>query len=352
MAVRISRQAGSGHRPRPDAAVRYGVALTRYGIVWVTLGLFVLLAVTSDSFLTGPNLRNVLDQQAVLLISASVSTLTMIAGGFDISISAVAVAAPLVALRVENATGSIPLGVLAGCGFGLAVGLLNGSAVAYARINSFITTLATSFIVFGIGFVVSERSIMRPVGDAFRDIARSRFGGLTSASWISLATVAVAWVALSATRFGRYVYATGGNPEAARLAGVPVDRIAVTVFALSGLFAGLAGVVASSRSISATPSDSFYFVFGVIAAIVVGGTSIAGGDGAVWRTLLGALFIAFMVNGFNLHEIDPIWQRVILGVAILVAVILDAWSRAQRYHRGSVPTPSQERDRRSDASSV
>ena len=106
---------------------------------------------------------------------------------------------------------------------------------------------------------------------------------------------------------------------------------------------GRSGVVASSRSISATPSDSFNFVFGVIAAIVVGGTSIAGGDGAVWRTLLGALFIAFMVNGFNLHEIDPIWQRVILGAAILVAVILDARSRAQRFHRGDVPAASQER---------
>ena len=184
---------------------------------------------------------------------------------------------------------------------------------------------------------------MRPAGDAFAAIARSRFGGLTAATWISLATVAAAWVMLSASRFGRYVYATGGNPEAARLAGVPTERITVVVFDLSGLFAGLAGVVASSRSISATPSDSFNFVFGVIAAIVVGGTSIAGGDGAVWRTLLGALFIAFMVNGFNLHEIDPIWQRVILGAAILVAVILDARSRAQRFHGGDVPAASQER---------
>ena len=342
MALRISQQDGSGHRPRPDAAVRYGVVLTRYGIVWVTLALFALLAATADGFLTGPNLRNVLDQQATLLISASVATLTMIAGGFDVSISAVAVAAPLVALRVENATGSIPLGVLAGCGFGLAVGLLNGSVVAYGRINSFITTLATSFIVFGLGFVVSQRSIMRPAGDAFSAIARSRWAGLTAATWISLATVAAAWVALSASRFGRYVYATGGNAEAAHLAGVPTARITVTVFALSGLFAGLAGVVASSRAISATPTDSFNFVFGVIAAIVVGGTSIAGGDGAVWRTLLGALFIAFMVNGFNLHEIDPIWQRVILGAAILVAVVLDAWSREQRFQRGDVSVPPRE----------
>ncbi len=305
-------------------------ALARYGIVWVTLALFVVLAITTDGFLTGPNLRNVLDQQATLLIAASVATLTMIAGGFDVSISAVAVAAPLVALRVENATGSVALALLAGCAFGLVVGTVNGSVVSFAKINSFITTLATSFIVFGIGFLVSDRSILRPESENYRDIARTRVADLTTATWISLGVVAIAWVTLSATRFGRHVYATGGNIEAAKLAGIRTGRIIVLVFALSGLAAGLAGVVASSRAISATPSDDFSFVFGVIAAIVVGGTSIAGGTGAVWRTLLGALFIAFMVNGFNLHQIDPIWQRIIQGVVILVAVAADAWSRSRR----------------------
>jgi ribose transport system permease protein len=304
--------------------------VARFGIVWVTLALFVVLAITTDGFLTAPNLRNVLDQQATLLIAASVATLTMIAGGFDVSIAAVAVVAPLVALRVENATGSVVLALIAGCAFGLAVGAANGSIVAFARINSFITTLAMSFIVFGLGYIVSERSILRPVSENFRDIARTRALSLTTATWISLAVVAVAWIALAGTRFGRHVYATGGNAEAARLAGVRTRHIVVSVFALSGLAAGLAGVVAASRTISATPSDDFSFVFGVIAAIVVGGTSIAGGTGTVWRTLLGALFIAFMVNGFNLHQVDPIWQRVIQGVVILVAVAADAWSRSRR----------------------
>ncbi len=304
--------------------------LARFGIVWVTLALFVVLAITTDGFLTAPNLRNVLDQQATLLIAASVATLAMIAGGFDVSIAAVAVVAPLVALRVENATGSVVVALIAGCAFGLAVGLANGSIVAFARINSFITTLAMSFIVFGLGYIVSERSILRPVSENFRDIARTRVLSLTTATWISLAVVAVAWIALAGTRFGRHVYATGGNAEAARLAGVRTRYIVVSVFALSGLAAGLAGVVAASRTISATPSDDFSFVFGVIAAIVVGGTSIAGGTGAVWRTLLGAFFIAFMVNGFNLHQVDPIWQRVIQGVVILVAVAADAWSRSRR----------------------
>ena len=217
--------------------------------------------------------------------------------------------------------------------------MANGSIVAFARINSFITTLATSFIVFGIGYVVSERSIMRPSSDSFRDIARTRVAELTTATWISLAVVSVAWITLAGTRFGRHVYATGGNAEAARLAGVRTRQVVVAVFALSGLAAGLAGVVAASRTISATPSDDFSFVFGVIAAIVVGGTSIAGGTGAVWRTLLGAFFIAFMVNGFNLHQIDPIWQRIIQGLVILVAVshrrLVESPARLARMNRPS-----------------
>ena len=137
----------------------------------------------------------------------------------------------------------------------------------------------------------------------------------------------MAWILLSRSRFGRHVYAAGGNAEAARLAGVPVARVKTICFAMSGAAAGLAGVVSSSRSLSALPSDDFSFVFGVIAAVVVGGTSIAGGEGAVWRTIAGAFFIALMINGFNLHQIDPIWQRVIQGAVILAAVSIDSWTQ-------------------------
>ena len=142
--------------------------------------------------------------------------------------------------------------------------------------------------------------------------------------------VALAWFVLSRTKFGRYIYATGGNSEAAHLSGVNTRMVTALTFAMSGAAAGLAGTLNSARSGSALPSDDFSYVFSVIAAIVVGGTSIAGGEGAVWRTVLGALFLAFMVNGFNIHQVDPIWQRVIQGVVILVAVGLDAWARRSR----------------------
>ena len=301
-------------------------AARRYGIAVVTVALFLFLAATTDGFLSQANFRNILDQQSALLIAASFATITMIAGGFDISAASVYVVAPLFALQVENSTGNVALAVAAGVAVGLVVGVANGLVVTALKVNSFIATLATSFMVFGAGFLISDRSVLRASTDAYPAIARTRWWGITTGAWIAAAVVAVAWILLSRTRFGRHVYAAGGNAEAARLAGVPVARVKTICFALAGGAAGLAGVV-SSRSLSALPSDDFSFVFGVIAAVVVGGTSIAGGEGAVWRTIAGAFFIALMVNGFNLHQIDPIWQRVIQGAVILAAVSIDSWTQ-------------------------
>ena len=302
-------------------------AARRYGIAVVTVALFVALAATTDGFLSQANFRNILDQQSALLIAASFATITMIAGGFDISAASVFVVSPLFALQVENATGNPVLALVVGVAVGLAVGVANGLVVTALKVNSFIATLATSFMVFGAGFLVSDRSVLRASTDGYPAIARTRWWGITTGAWIAAAVVAVAWVLLSRTRFGRHVYAVGGNAEAARLAGVPVARVKTITFALAGAAAGLAGVVSSSRSLSALPSDDFSFVFGVIAAVVVGGTSIAGGEGAVWRTIAGAFFIALMINGFNLHQVDPIWQRVIQGAVILGAVSIDSWTQ-------------------------
>ena len=301
--------------------------MRQYGIAVVTLVLFVLLASTTDGFLTGPNFRNILDQQATLLIAASFVTITMIAGGFDLSVASVYVVAPLFALQVERETGNALLAAAVGVLVGLTVGVLNGVIVTALKVNSFIATLATSFMVFGVGFLVSDRSILRASTDLYPDLARARWLGLTSATWIAFVVVIVAAVVLSRTRFGRHVYAVGGNAEAARLAGVSVAKVTILTFGLAGAATGLAGVIGSARSLSAQPSDDFSFVFGVISAVVVGGTSIAGGEGAVWRTVAGAIFIALMTNGFNLHQIDPIWQRIIQGCVILGAVGIDTWSQ-------------------------
>ena len=310
--------------------MNFALLFRNYGILLVTILLFVILAVTADGFATERNLRNILDQQSMVIIAASFMTIAIISGNFDVSVSAIFVTAPLFGLRVENMTGNVFLAVAAALAVGLIMGAINGFIVTRLKINSFIGTLATSFMFFGAGFLVSSRSLMRPETDAYRLIARSRFLGLTSATWIAIAVVIIATILLSRTRFGRNVFAVGGNMEAARLAGVAVNRVRTMAFLLLGAAAALAGVLNSSRSISAQPSDDFSFVFAVLTAVIVGGTSIAGGQGAIWRTTTAAFFLAFLNNGFNLLQIDPIWQRLIEGAVIIMAVAVDTWTKQRR----------------------
>ncbi len=310
--------------------LNFALLFRNYGILLVTIGLFVVLAVTADGFATERNLRNILDQQSMVIIAAAFMTIAIISGNFDVSVSAIFVTAPLFGLKVENLTGNVFLAVVAAIAVGLIMGAINGFIVTRLKINSFIGTLATSFMFFGAGFLISSRSLMRPETDAYRLIARSRFLGLTSATWIAIAVVIIATILLSRTRFGRNVFAVGGNMEAARLAGVAVNRVQTMAFLLLGAAAALAGVLNSSRSISAQPSDDFSFVFAVLTAVIVGGTSIAGGQGAIWRTTTAAFFLAFLNNGFNLLQIDPIWQRLIEGAVIIMAVAVDTWTKNRR----------------------
>tara|TARA_B100000579_G_scaffold352534_1_gene306922 strand:- start:1062 stop:1997 length:936 start_codon:yes stop_codon:yes gene_type:complete len=299
----------------------------KYGIAVITISLFLILSLTTEGFFTERNIRNLLDQQSTILIAASFMTIVIISGNFDISISAIFVVAPLFALNIENATGNILLSVLGGVGIGIILGSFNALVVTYFKVNSFIATLATSFMFFGFGYLISDRSLMRPVTDSYQQIARTKFFDITSATWISLVVVILASILLTRTRFGRNVFATGGNQEAARLAGINVPQVQAITFILLGAAAALAGIVNSSRSISAQPSDDFSFVFAVLTAVIVGGTSIMGGKGAIWRTVAAAFFLAFMNNGFNLLQVDPLWQRIILGLVIVIAVALDSWSQ-------------------------
>ncbi|MDG1414233.1 MAG: ABC transporter permease [Alphaproteobacteria bacterium] len=310
--------------------MNFALLFRNYGILLVTIGLFIVLALTADGFATERNLRNILDQQSMVIIAAAFMTIAIISGNFDVSVSAIFVTAPLFGLKVENMTGNVLLAVVAAIAVGLIMGAINGFIVTRLKINSFIGTLATSFMFFGAGFLISSRSLMRPESDAYRLIARSRFLGLTSATWIAIGVVIIATILLSRTRFGRNVFAVGGNMEAARLAGVAVNRVQTTAFLLLGAAAALAGVLNSSRSISAQPSDDFSFVFAVLTAVIVGGTSIAGGQGAIWRTTTAAFFLAFLNNGFNLLQIDPIWQRLIEGAVIIMAVAVDTWTKNRR----------------------
>ncbi len=299
-------------------------SFTKLAVLWALAIVFVGLTLTTNNFLSIMNLRNILDQQAFILIIAGFATIVMISGGFDVSLGAIYILSPIVALKVENATGSIVAMVLAGAAVGIIAGTINGLIIAFGKINSFITTLATSFMLFGLAYILSDGSILTLSNFDSRSFVTRRILGITSATWMAISFLVICWVLLERTRFGRSIFALGGNIEAARLSGVRVARLQIIAFTLGGFGAGLAGALNSIRTTSAQASDDFSVIFAVIAAIVVGGTSIAGGSGAIWRSVAGVFFIAVLVNGFNLNGIDPVYQRIIQGMVILLAVGADS----------------------------
>jgi len=304
-------------------------SFTKLAVLWALATVFIGLTATTDNFFSVMNLRNILDQQAFVLIIAGFATIVIISGGFDVSLGAIYILSPIVALKVENATGSILYMVLAGAAVGITAGIVNGLIIAYAKINSFITTLATSFILFGLAYILSDGSILMISDIESRSFVTTKIFGITSATWMALLFLIISWILLERTRFGRSIFAVGGNIEAARLSGIRVNRVQIVAFTLGGFGAGLAGALNSIRTTSAQASDDFSVIFAVIAAIVVGGTSIAGGSGAIWRSVAGVFFIAILVNGFNLNGIDPVFQRIIQGLVILLAVGADS-IRSQR----------------------
>jgi ribose transport system permease protein len=298
------------------------------GILIPFLILFVVLSLTSSPFATKTNLLNILDQQSATLIIAAAGTLVLVAGGLDLSVGATysfaGVVSAYFALRTNPA-----IAILLGIGAGLLVGLVNGVVTTRFRINSLITTLAMAFIVGGCASLVTKGNLLvlfdKP---GFGKFARTEFLGVRTSIWLMVvAVILIGWL-LAATAAGRYMYAAGGNAEAARLAGVRVHGIRTLTFVLSGGAAGLAGVIDTSRVLSAQASEGdTSLAFTVLAGIVVGGTSILGGEGAVWRTVVGVLFIALIGNGYILLGLDPLYEQITMGVILLAAVGLDALTR-------------------------
>ncbi len=308
-------------------AWRRGVSAAReYGIVLAFLILFVTLAIASPAFLTVDNLKNILDQNAAMGIMACAGTLLFIAGGFDLSIGAVFALSGVIAAQVAGETG-IVLAVLAGLLAGLGVGVVNGTVATVGRVNAFVGTLASSIIVRGLALLASGGALVTVSAPSFAVLGSDSVGPIkiTVLCWLvfALACGFVLW----RTTLGEAIYACGGNPEAARLSGIRVALVRGSMFALSGLAAGLAGILEASRVSTGQSDAGAGLELSVIAGIVVGGTSIYGGAGAIWRTTLGVLLLALIGNGFTLLGVSADYQQMFQGAIILGAVALDAWAR-------------------------
>jgi ribose transport system permease protein len=293
-----------------------------YGIVLSFLVLFLGLALATDKFLTRQNLLNILDQSAPVGIITCAATLCIIAGVFDLSAGAVFAVAAVTACNIALVAGTTA-GIVAGILTGGLLGGLNAVLVHYIRINSFIATLASSIVFRGLAIIVTGGNIVTVTDERFAILGTATLLGAKYTVWVYGAVVAVTWILLARSVPGRYVYAVGGNAEAANLSGIRVDLIRGMTFIISGLCAGIAGVLAASRTSSAQPSMGLGLELSAIAAAVVGGTSIAGGEGAIWRGVLGVLILAMIGNGFNLLGINTTYQQVVQGLLILIAVGTD-----------------------------
>jgi ribose transport system permease protein len=311
---------------------RIDVGVVRdYGIVVAFVVLFVTLSISSNVFLTWSNMKNLAFQTAPVGTIAAGGTLVFIAGGFDLSVGAISGFAAIIAGKIFLGTGvglwgSLILGAFVGLGCGVGNGLL----VTLGRVNAFMATLATSIIIYGFAQVVTSGNLVSVQAPRFSTLGLGNAWGINFPIFVWLGFVLICGFLLSRTTFGRYAYAVGGNAEAARLSGVRVNVIRTATFAMSGLAAGIAGVILFSEVSTAQWNANTGIEFDAITAIVLGGTSLFGGEGAIWRTVLGAFFLVMIGNGFDLLGTTPQWQYVIKGLILAAAVSLDAWARRRR----------------------
>jgi len=296
------------------------------------LGLLVLgaaLSILTDRFLSFSNLANVGQQIAVISIVALGATYVIIAGGIDLSVgSVVALSSVVFALAFSNAGLAWPVAVMAALATGIAVGVVNGLFVTLGRLPAFIATLATLSMARGLALVVSEGRPISGFPDEFRTITSGRIVGDVPVSiGLTIILFVLGGMALRHTVFGRAVYALGGSEEVARLSGIRIVRLKVAIYALAGFCAAVGGLVLTSRLNSAQPVAGQGLELDVIAAVVIGGASLSGGQGTAFGTLLGALIIGVLRNGLNLLNVSSFWQQVAVGGVIAAAVMTDTLRR-------------------------
>jgi ribose transport system permease protein len=297
-----------------------------YAIVVCVLALFVTLSLASDVFLTPRNLLNVLEQVAPTGIVAFALTFLLVVGEFDLSAGALFVFSGILAAKLQPAIGTWPA-LLTGIAAALGLGVVNGLLVTHARINSFVCTLATSLMVTGLGLVITKGFLLNVQDPSFGSLGTDSVLGVKYSIWLLVLSAVAGGFVMARTKFGRWLYAVGGNVEAARLSGIDTRAVKVVAFALSGFAAGLGGAILVSRTATGQAGNGIDIVLAAFAAVVVGGTSVMGGRGAIWRTVLGILFLTLITNGFNLLQVEPVYQSIIEGAIILVAVSADSLSR-------------------------
>jgi ribose transport system permease protein len=287
------------------------------------LALVVYFSVRAEAFLTAANLTLISGQAGILLLASLGATLVIVAGSVDLSVGSVALLTGAVLASLINAGIGNPVVVLlVAVAVGAAIGLLNGVVFAYGRVPSFIATLGTLSLFAGIGLTILEGSTINFTNQGIRDLAIGQFiPNVQNAALIALIALGVVWFFARRTRFGLYVYAIGGNERVVELAGVRTRRVKVLILIVSGITAGLAGLLLTAQLGAAGPTLGSTILLDSVAAIVIGGTALSGGVGGVGRTVLGVLILTVLSNGLNQIGAADYTQTIIKGLVIIVAAV-------------------------------
>lgn len=318
--VAVRPTARAGHN-------RFVQVLVDYGIVLALLILCVVLAFLSPVFLTVDNLLQVLLQASINLLIALGMTFVILTAGIDLSVGSVAAFAGITAGMLMKGGVFWPLAVIVGLVAGLAVGLINGWLISKLRITPFIVTLGMLSVVRGVTLVISDGRPVFGFPEAFIQTFAGTLGPVPMPVIIAGVAALISWFVLRHTRLGEYTYAMGGNEEATRLSGVNVNRYKIAIYMICAFFAALAGVVLTARLRAAEPIAATGYELDAIAATVMGGTSLMGGEGGVIGTIIGALIISTLRNGLNLLNVQSFYQQVAIGLVIILAVALDRYRR-------------------------
>ena len=302
-------------------------AFSKFGIYIAFAAVFIAISIATPNFLTVANMMTVLRQISFNGMVALGMTFIIITGGIDLSVGALLCLAGLFSAHysVNGSAEELPIlaAVLIGVAVSTAFGLLSGLLIAKGKLPAFIVTMATMTIARGLCLVYSDGRPITKLNDAYKAIGQSSVWGIPVPVLIFLALIVASVILLHYSRFGRHVYAVGGNAKAAKAAGINVDLVRMMVYVIGGVICGIAGVALTSRLNAASPQAAEGYELDAIASVVIGGTSLSGGRGGVLGTIIGALLIGIISNGLDILNVSSYFQQIIKGCIIILAVFMD-----------------------------
>jgi len=308
--------------------MQYIKTLRQYGIFVVFIIISLILSFISPQFLTVSNWTIIITQASINALLAFGVTFVIITGGIDLSLgSMVAVTGVTAAMLAHPDTFPVVLPIFAGLLAGLLMGVFNGFIITKSKIAPFIVTLGTMTIGRGLALIMSKGRPISNLSDSFNFIGGGDVFGIPFPIIVLAIIFTICSITLKKTLLGRYIYAVGGNEQAARASGINVNQVKMAVYSISGLLAGLAGVLLTSRITTGQPNAGAGFELDAIAAAVIGGTSTSGGTGTITGTLVGVLLIGVINNGLDLLNVTSYYQQVVMGAIIIGAVVLDSWNQ-------------------------